>query len=124
MAFDLNQILKKVVSIFGSEEENQLPSKELRMFCNQCEQTAKGQGCTVKGVCGKSNEVSAIQDLLVQLCVELGTAATAARKEGVAVSAEPTALPLKPFSLLLLTSILTMKDLFRSLRMLLPLVTN
>jgi len=87
MGFDLNQVLKKVVSIFGTEEaENQLPSKELKMFCNQCEQTAKGQGCTVKGVCGKTNEVSAIQDLLVQVLVELGTVATAARKEGVEVS--------------------------------------
>ncbi len=89
MGFDLNQILKKVVSIFGNEEvENQLPSKELKMFCNQCEQTAKGQGCTVKGVCGKTNEVSAIQDLLVQVLIELGTVATAARKEGIAVSNE------------------------------------
>lgn len=87
MAFDLNQILKKVTSIFGNEEvETQLPEKEFRMFCNQCEQTAKGQGCTVKGVCGKTGEVSAIQDLLVQLCVELGAVATAARKEGIAVS--------------------------------------
>ncbi len=89
MAFDLNQILKKVTSIFGNEEvENQLPEKEFRMFCNQCEQTAKGQGCTVKGVCGKTDEVSAIQDLLVQILVELGTVATAARKEGIAVSNE------------------------------------
>ncbi len=87
MAFDLNQILKKVVSVFGSEEvENKIPAKELNMFCNQCEQTAKGQGCTVKGVCGKTNEVSAIQDLLVQTLIELGTVATAARKEGVEVS--------------------------------------
>ncbi|WP_432735475.1 hydroxylamine reductase [Maridesulfovibrio sp. FT414] len=56
------------------------------MFCNQCEQTAKGQGCTVKGVCGKTSEVSAIQDLLVQVLFELGTVATAARKEGIEVS--------------------------------------
>jgi hydroxylamine reductase len=33
------------------------------MFCNQCEQTAKG-GCTAIGVCGKKNEVAALQDLL------------------------------------------------------------
>ncbi len=93
MAFDLNQVLKKFTSIFSNEQmENQLPEKENRMFCNQCEQTAKGQGCTVKGVCGKTNEVSAIQDLLVQLCVELGTVATAARKEGVAVSGETNRL--------------------------------
>ena len=35
------------------------------MFCFQCEQTAKGTGCTKAGVCGKDPEVAALQDLLV-----------------------------------------------------------
>ena len=35
------------------------------MFCYQCEQTAKGQGCTKVGVCGKQPEVAKLQDLLV-----------------------------------------------------------
>jgi hydroxylamine reductase len=35
------------------------------MFCYQCEQTAKGEGCTAHGVCGKDPETSALQDLLV-----------------------------------------------------------
>jgi hydroxylamine reductase len=35
------------------------------MFCYQCEQTAKGQGCTTVGVCGKTPDVAALQDLLV-----------------------------------------------------------
>ena len=35
------------------------------MFCYQCEQTAKGTGCDKFGVCGKSPEVSDLQDLLV-----------------------------------------------------------
>lgn len=35
------------------------------MFCNQCEQTNKGVGCTTVGVCGKSPEVAALQDLLI-----------------------------------------------------------
>ncbi|MHB8966067.1 MAG: hypothetical protein ACYC52_08900, partial [Coriobacteriia bacterium] len=35
------------------------------MFCNQCEQAAKGVGCTTVGVCGKTGEVSALQDLLI-----------------------------------------------------------
>jgi hypothetical protein len=34
------------------------------MFCYQCEQTAFGTGCTKVGVCGKSPEVAALQDLL------------------------------------------------------------
>ena len=34
------------------------------MFCYQCEQTAKGTGCTVQGVCGKEPQTAALQDLL------------------------------------------------------------
>ena len=34
------------------------------MFCYQCEQTAKGEGCTEIGVCGKQPDVAAFQDLL------------------------------------------------------------
>ena len=30
-----------------------------KMFCYQCEQTAKGVGCTIKGVCGKEPDVAA-----------------------------------------------------------------
>ncbi len=37
------------------------------MFCYQCEQTAKGTGCTAFGVCGKSPEVADLQDLLIYL---------------------------------------------------------
>ena len=35
------------------------------MFCYQCEQTAKGTGCTVRGVCGKDPQTAALLDLLV-----------------------------------------------------------
>ncbi len=35
------------------------------MFCFQCEQTAKGTGCTVQGVCGKDGVTAALQDLLI-----------------------------------------------------------
>lgn len=35
------------------------------MFCYQCEQAAKGEGCTKMGVCGKEPEVAALQDILV-----------------------------------------------------------
>jgi hydroxylamine reductase len=38
------------------------------MFCFQCEQTEKGTGCTTIGVCGKTPEVSGLQDLLVESC--------------------------------------------------------
>ncbi len=35
------------------------------MFCFQCQEAAKGSGCEIKGVCGKTPEVAALQDLLV-----------------------------------------------------------
>jgi hydroxylamine reductase len=35
------------------------------MFCFQCQETAKNTGCTVKGVCGKPEEISRLQDLLI-----------------------------------------------------------
>jgi len=35
------------------------------MFCYQCQETAKGTGCTIKGVCGKDDELSNLQDLLI-----------------------------------------------------------
>ncbi len=41
------------------------------MLCYQCEQTAKGTGCTVQGVCGKSPEVAALQDLLLFMLMGL-----------------------------------------------------
>jgi hydroxylamine reductase len=37
----------------------------MNMFCYQCEQTAKGCGCTIKGVCGKEPETAGLQDLLL-----------------------------------------------------------
>ncbi len=36
----------------------------MSMFCYQCEQTAKGTGCTIQGVCGKDPTTAALQDLL------------------------------------------------------------
>jgi hydroxylamine reductase len=35
------------------------------MFCYQCQETAKNSGCTIKGVCGKNEEVAKLQDLLI-----------------------------------------------------------
>jgi hydroxylamine reductase len=53
------------------------------MFCYQCEQAAKGEGCTVLGVCGKDAKVAALQDLLIYALQGLGQVATAGRKVGV-----------------------------------------
>ncbi len=38
------------------------------MFCFQCQETAKNQGCTVRGVCGKPEETADLQDLLIYVC--------------------------------------------------------
>lgn len=40
----------------------------MSMFCYQCEQTAGGKGCTMRGVCGKDERTAALQDLLAYLC--------------------------------------------------------
>ncbi|GMA98099.1 hydroxylamine reductase [Pelosinus sp. IPA-1] len=37
----------------------------MSMFCYQCQETAKGTGCTMRGVCGKTADVSNLQDLLM-----------------------------------------------------------
>lgn len=37
------------------------------MFCFQCQETAKNQGCTIKGMCGKPEETADLQDLLIEV---------------------------------------------------------
>lgn len=39
----------------------------MSMFCYQCQEAAKGTGCTIKGVCGKGESTSNLQDLLVDI---------------------------------------------------------
>ncbi|WP_449244595.1 hydroxylamine reductase [Desulfobacca acetoxidans] len=53
------------------------------MFCYQCEQTAKGEACTVLGVCGKKPDVAALQDLLIYALVGLSQVALEGRRVGV-----------------------------------------
>ncbi|MCP4716948.1 MAG: hydroxylamine reductase [Deltaproteobacteria bacterium] len=53
------------------------------MFCYQCEQTAQGQGCTKGGVCGKSPEIAALQDLLTYALRGLALYAQAAGSKGL-----------------------------------------
>lgn len=50
------------------------------MFCYQCEQTAHGTGCTTVGICGKSPETAALQDVMVYLCKQIGTYTNKARQ--------------------------------------------
>lgn len=55
---------------------------ENQMFCFQCQETAKGRGCTVFGVCGKNPQVAGMQDLLVYATKGLAAVATRLREEG------------------------------------------
>ena len=52
------------------------------MFCYQCEQTARGTGCTKVGVCGKDEEISALQDLMVHALKGISQYAARAAKLG------------------------------------------
>jgi hydroxylamine reductase len=52
------------------------------MFCYQCEETAKGTGCTVKGVCGKEADTAGLQDVLIYLCKGIAERNLAASKTG------------------------------------------
>ncbi|NPV48516.1 MAG: hydroxylamine reductase [Armatimonadetes bacterium] len=52
------------------------------MFCYQCEQTAKGTGCTAFGACGKDPETAALQDLLVYGVKAISAFAHRARQLG------------------------------------------
>ncbi|SDO82468.1 hydroxylamine reductase [Desulforhopalus singaporensis] len=53
------------------------------MFCNQCEQTAKGSGCTKIGVCGKNDDLASLQDLLTHAMQGLSLVAVEGRKVGI-----------------------------------------
>jgi hydroxylamine reductase len=54
------------------------------MFCYQCEQTSKGEGCQTLGVCGKDETTAALQDLLIQAVKGISIYAHRARQLGAA----------------------------------------
>ena len=55
---------------------------EKKMFCYQCQETAGCKGCTMMGVCGKTPEVAAMQDLLIYVTKGLSAVTTRLRAEG------------------------------------------
>ena len=61
---------------------------DCKMFCYQCQETAKGTGCTVAGVCGKKAEVAKMQDLLIYVTKGLSVVTTKLREDGVEISRE------------------------------------
>ena len=52
------------------------------MFCFQCQETAKGTGCILSGVCGKTPEVANMQDLLLFVVRGIAVYNQALRKDG------------------------------------------
>jgi hydroxylamine reductase len=54
-----------------------------KMFCYQCQETAKNSGCTIQGVCGKTADVANLQDLLVFLCKGISMFSVPLRDMGV-----------------------------------------
>ena len=58
---------------------------EEKMFCFQCQETARGVACTMSGVCGKKPDVAAMQDLLIYATKGLSAVTTQLRKEGKTV---------------------------------------
>jgi hydroxylamine reductase len=55
------------------------------MFCFQCQETAKNQGCTIKGVCGKEASTAGLQDLLIFNLKGIGSIANKAKAAGANV---------------------------------------
>lgn len=56
-----------------------------KMFCYQCQETAGGTGCTGSGVCGKTPDLAAMQDLLVYVTKGLSAVTTQLRRENKTV---------------------------------------
>jgi hydroxylamine reductase len=55
----------------------------MSMFCYQCQETTRGTGCTVKGVCGKTEDVALLQDLLIYTLKGIAIYAAQARDMGM-----------------------------------------
>ena len=53
----------------------------MSMFCFQCQETSKGTGCEIKGVCGKNEEVAKLQDLLIYVCKGISEVVTKGKLE-------------------------------------------
>ena len=61
---------------------------ENKMFCYQCQETARNTGCTIQGVCGKTATTAIMQDLLIYVTKGLSAVTTQLRKEGKSVDQE------------------------------------
>ncbi|KAJ3337407.1 hypothetical protein HDU93_001107 [Gonapodya sp. JEL0774] len=115
---DVENLLKDYSVKAESEKPLATVFEGSKMLCFQCEQTFQAKGCTTIGVCGKTPEVAALQDLLVDCVKRLGwynhqirvLAGTAATKSSVIAAALEESIRLRDsdrFTLLALFSTLT-----------------
>ncbi len=58
----------------------------MSMFCFQCQEAAKGSGCTVQGVCGKTPDVANLQDLLIDVVKGVSVLADLGRKNDLIIA--------------------------------------
>ena len=61
---------------------------DAQMFCFQCQETAKNQGCLIKGVCGKQPSTARLQDLLLFVVRGISVAERLLRQNGINVERE------------------------------------
>ncbi|HDK7155753.1 TPA: hydroxylamine reductase [Clostridium botulinum] len=55
----------------------------MSMFCYQCQEAAGGRGCTVKGVCGKTEDIAKTQDLIIYVVKGIAIYSSQAREIGL-----------------------------------------
>lgn len=56
---------------------------KVSMFCYQCQETTKGIGCTFKGICGKTEDIANLQDLLIYVMKGISLYSIEAKKHGI-----------------------------------------
>jgi len=78
-ATGFNGIMEYMDPIRIQEEDRQMSN----MFCYQCQETAKGTGCTIRGVCGKTGDVANLQDLLLYILKGISVCNLPLKKKGI-----------------------------------------
>lgn len=88
---NINMLLLQHINIVGNDKVSRVggyKTMENKMFCYQCQETARNTGCTIQGVCGKKATTAIMQDLLIYVTKGLSAVTTQLRKEGKSVDQE------------------------------------
>lgn len=97
MCCNNNIILEKYTVYSGHTKQSEVSgmnskSNDYSMFCFQCQETAGNTGCTKSGVCGKTSDTAAMQDLLIYVTKGISMAADIIRKKGGTIPEEINSL--------------------------------